>query len=292
MNYQEFLSHIMTTMQDHFKDPASVRLQTVTKNNGTVLDALLILNPDINISPTIFLNPYYHRYLSGVCMDDIYADIIETYESHRPEENIDITFFTDFDKAKGRIVYRLVNYSRNEELLKDIPHYRFLDFAIIFHCLLSSGEDDYATILIHNSHMDYWGIPKHTLYALAKANTPFLLPYQLCSMLDLVADMLPSDADYSTLQPMYILSNKGRVNGASCILYDGLLAAIAKQLGSDFIVIPSSIHEVILIPVANCSEITSYSAMVTEVNDTQLSDDEVLSDHAYYYERAKGVLAM
>lgn len=292
MNYQEFLSRIMTTMQEHFTSPASVRLQTITKNNGTLLDALLILDPNVNISPTIFLNPYYHRYLSGVSMADICTDIIETYETHKPEESIDISFFTDFEKVKSRIVYRLVNYARNEELLRDVPHYRFLDFAILFHCLLCSGEEDYATILIHNSHMDYWGIPKHTLYALARANTPNLLPYQLSSMLDLLSDMLPSDADLSAMQPMYILSNKGRVNGASCILYDGLLAAIARQLGSDFIVIPSSIHEVILVPVNGCSEITSYSSMVSEVNDTQLSDDEVLSDHAYYYERAKGILAM
>ena len=71
MNYQDFLSTIIARLKEHFDDTASLELQTVTKNNGTLLDALIIMNPDVNISPTIFLNPYYHRYLSGVSMEDI-----------------------------------------------------------------------------------------------------------------------------------------------------------------------------------------------------------------------------
>ena len=111
-------------------------------------------------------------------------------------------------------------------------------------------------------------------------------------MADLLKDMLPDDADSEALQPMYILSNSGKVNGATCILYDGLLSQIAERLKSDFILLPSSIHEVILVPVDQCEELCTFSSMVAEVNETQLTDEEILSDHAYYYERSKGVLAM
>ncbi|MDD6743775.1 hypothetical protein FYJ75_10060 [Roseburia sp. MUC/MUC-530-WT-4D] len=292
MNYQDFLSTIITKLKEHFDDTVSLELQTVTKNNGTLLDALIIMNPDINISPTIFLNPYYHRYLSGITMEDICDDILKTYEAHRPSESIDITFFTDFEQVKERIIFKLVSYEKNKELLEKVPYFRFLDFAIIFNCLLNADSEDYATILIYNSHLNYWGVTANTLFSYAKHNTPLLLPYQLNNMADLLKDMLPDDADSEALQPMYILSNSGKVNGATCILYDGLLSQIAERLKSDFILLPSSIHEVILVPVDQCEELCAFSSMVTEVNETQLTDEEILSDHAYYYERSKGVLAM
>lgn len=291
MNYQDFITNVINHFEAQFGDDTTVQLQTIAKNNGTFLDALVITNTNINISPTIYLNPYYHRLLDGVSFEDICTDILDTYQSHMPKESIDISFFTDFDQVKERIIYKLVNFEQNQDLLVQIPHFRYLDFAITFHCLLNSSSEDYATIQIYNKHLDYWGITASELYELAKNNTPILLQPHLENMIHLISHLLPDDADTDELCPMYILSNQSRLNGASCILYDGLLQSISDQFEKDLVVIPSSIHEMLLIPIESADSLDEYTSMIQEVNETQLTDEEVLSDHAYFFSRKHGVLS-
>ena len=76
-----------------------------------------------------------------------------------------------------------------------------------------------------------------------------------------------------------------KLNGAAVILYPKLIKKIADEFKSDFVLLPSSIHEWLLIPAESPENISMFSQMVTEVNDTQLADEEKLSDHAYYYSR-------
>ena len=87
---------------------------------------------------------------------------------------------------------------------------------------------------------------------------------------------------------IYILTNRYRTNGATALLYEKLLAQIAESFEKDLLILPSSIHEVLIIPVDHISKSTldHYATFIREVNDTQLADDEILSDHAYYFHRA------
>ena len=93
---------------------------------------------------------------------------------------------------------------------------------------------------------------------------------------------------------MYILTNEFRTNGATTLLYEGILEEIAGMFDSDIILLPSSIHEVILVPAASGDEylkqLDDFSAMVKEVNETELADEEILSDHAYYYIKGCGLV--
>ena len=74
MRYQKFIETVKDYIQQELQK--KVYVNPVLKNNGAIYDGLVILDPTLNISPTIYLNPYYHRYLAGVCMEDIYEDII------------------------------------------------------------------------------------------------------------------------------------------------------------------------------------------------------------------------
>ena len=122
MNYQEFISSIRTELSDRITPGATLKIQTITKNNGTHYDGLIILQPGSNIAPTIYLTPYYHRYLEGVPLEDIYNDILVTYKKHLPESDFDIEMFTDFKRARSHIVMRLVSKKYNTDLLSDIPY--------------------------------------------------------------------------------------------------------------------------------------------------------------------------
>lgn len=273
-------------MESQFQEGQKVLIQPVLKNNGTVYDGLIIIDPILNISPTIYLNPYYHRFLDGVSMEDIYSDILSTYQENLPKEDFDISLFKDFDKAKERILVKLVNQERNSELLEEVPHIIFHDLAIIFVCAICDFLDEYATILIHNQHLEMWGISLDELYEIGMENTPKLLPYSFDSMENVLKHLSDGTLPFVTDIAMSVLTNQLKIHGATSIIYPGLLKRLANDLDDDIIIIPSSIHEVLIIPYQ--STISKYSLlnfrdMIVQVNEEQLPDEEVLSDHAYLY---------
>ncbi|MCH5332580.1 MAG: hypothetical protein J1D89_01360 [Agathobacter sp.] len=288
MNYEEFLSEVRMQLTARIEEDATLQVRTMPRNNGTHYDGLVIIRPGRNISPAIYLTPYYHRYLSGVAMEDIYEDILSAYRKRLPEEDFDTGIFTSFEKVRSRLVMRLVHYGRNEELLRDVPHCRFHDLAVTFCCLLRADEENQASILVHNEHMELWKVDRLTLFAEAQANTPILLPPQITPFSELVHGLpVPELSEVCGLEvPMFVATNRSRTNGAAVILYEGQLAAMADFVDADLIILPSSVHEVILLPAEDDSTLEECSHMVREVNETQLADEEILSDHAYYYDRA------
>lgn len=298
MNYETFKSSAMASIQKHFGTDATVSLHPVTKNNNIRLDGLTIQEKSSNISPTIYLNYYYEDYLKGRSLSSIIEDIIASYHRSRSDTNLDLSFFTDYQKVRYHIIYKLINYEKNRELLPDIPHFRFLDLAVVFSCLILNTSNGNATILIHNHHLELWNITADQLYDTAKKNTPLLLPWEINNMKDVLKDFysdadtgIYNDADDPNL-PMYVLTNTSRLYGASCILYPGVLKAFADALDSDLYILPSSIHEVLLLPQTSPANILELNSMIEEVNAAQLQGDELLSDHVYYYTRTSGFVSM
>lgn len=290
MKYNDFIENIRQYVSEQLQNGQKVYLQPVVKNNGLVYDGLFIFDPILNVSPTIYLNPYYHRYLSGISMEDIYEDVLNTYYSNLPQKDFDASVFTDFSKARQRIVMKLIHRKRNEQLLSSVPYIPYLDLAIVFVCSVSEFLHEYATILIHQEHLQMWNITLEELYEIARDNSPRLLPYQLDSLRNLLAADTDSYSSWMDCIEMYVLTNQLKIHGASCMAYPGVLEDISNQMNSDLIIIPSSIHEVLIIPetyIQNREELPpDFETMISEVNDTQLTDDEVLGDHAYHYRRS------
>ena len=89
---------------------------------------------------------------------------------------------------------------------------------------------------------------------------------------------------------MYILSNTLRSYGAACIAYPHILEMIGEILQRDYYVLPSSVHEVVIVPYSSGLDIRELDEMVREINVTQVAEEEVLSSHAYLYRRSTGAL--
>ncbi len=292
MNYETFKSSTLTSMQQRFGDNFHIFLEPVRRNNDIHLDGLTILDRSRNIAPTIFLNHYYEEYLDGKPMADVMDEIIDACQSDLPDENFDFTFFTDYEKVKYRFIYRLISYSQNTKLLKDVPHFRFLDLAVVFCCYLPDALEENATILICNEHLDHWQITSELLYETALKNTPMLLPFDLCPMEDLLhaQETVLFESDKLEKTIMYVLSNTQKLYGASVLLYPGLLSHFAELIGSDFYVLPSSVHEVLLFPKDARAHVKDLDCMVQSINRSHLMKEEILSDHVYLFERASGFL--
>lgn len=300
MNYETFKSSTLTSIQKHFGEDVRVSLHSVMKNNNIQLDGLTIQPPSSNISPTIYLNYYYEDYLNGKPFPTILDNIITAYEENLPKEDMDFSFFTEYEKVKYHIIYKLIHYEKNSELLKDVPHFRFLDLAVVFCCLLPESSKGNATILIHNHHLSFWNMNPDSLYELAVKNTPSLLPCELKSMEEVLKSFginmpyteLRETGENEELPEMYVLSNSSKFYGAACILYPDILADFAKNLESDLYILPSSIHEVLLIPKNEHTKISHLNQIIQDVNATQVLDEEILSDHAYTFERSSGLITL
>jgi hypothetical protein len=269
-----------------------------------------------NFAPNIYLMPYYESYLKGTSVQEITDRLCEIYEQCRvPVIKEDFTY--SFEEMKPFIVYRLVSYEKNQKLLCKMPHIKYLDLAITFHCLVRDDEDGIGTIRITNEHLKMWNTTLSELNSLSKKNTARLFPPSIRSMDEVLKGLLRAEMEneedceeekdfeenlydngtYSCSaapiqNKMYILSNIKGINGASCMLYEDVLRKFADSIRSDFYILPSSIHEIILVPYQENMKKETLEEMVKDVNRTQVAQDEILSDRVYYYSREHNAIML
>ena len=294
MDYNSFISNIENHMRNLYPD-AAITLSKITKNNGVILDGISINENNRNICETIYLNRYYELYLKGaVSLDEVKDAIIDLHKKSMITDNIDFSFFKDFSEVKKRLSFRLINLMMNKELLKTVPHLIYLDFAIVFYCMIEDDNIGKGTVLIKNSHMEAWGVTEEELYDIAVRNSPNLLPSKIIGMDNYLSQLrikrdIPFEESVPDTSPelcnMYILTNGDKYYGASVLMYENLLSDLSDRFLSSFFIIPSSIHEVILLPTNNKDNIGAFNHMVHEVNEQSLDREDILSDHAYYYDR-------
>lgn len=296
MEYAEFQTEILDLVQRKLTDEHKIAVKPVKKNNGIVLHGLVINNNLSNISPTIYLDYYFEDYKNGESVYKLAEKIVAQYKKFAIDKDFDISTFADWEKAKPSICYKLINRQKNEDILKEIPHIDYLDLTIVFYALVSNKPFESSSILIRNNHMRHWGVGVDELYEIASENTPKLLEYELRNLASVVQELVSKNADKEMMaiaegafqdeeSAMFVLTNKIKLNGASTILYKKVLENFAEQLNCDLYIIPSSIHEVLLIPNKMDLDTDYLNALVKEVNAADLSPEEVLSDHLYYYSR-------
>lgn len=289
MNFNEFLELIVKEVQKEAGEDCVVSTNEVTKNNGLVLNGLIVKEKNARIAPTIYIEGFYEEYKNGKRIESIINSIMDIYAKEiKKIAQLNISDFEKFDEWKDRILYRLISQKENTDLLKKIPFTPFLDLAIVYYVLVSYTEEGFATFTIQNEHMELCGIDLDTLHKQAKENTEKSLPAKIEDIEDVIAKMMPKFTEVPPVHEMkmFCLSNDKTMFGAITILYDKVLAKFAEKQCSDIIIIPSSVHETLLIRYIE-SDVYGLSDLIKSVN-VDIAKDEVLSDHAYLYTRADG----
>lgn len=298
MEYKEFVEYIKMNAGYIAGEGGNITINHVIKNNGCEMDGLVIMEKGKDIAPTIYLDSFYELYTNGENIKNIIRQIEVIYEQNKNNVTFDVNILKHFDTIKDKIVYKVVNYRSNEKLLEQAPHKRILDLAVVFYCLLDNEYGRSATALIYNNNLKNWNVTIDDVYKAALKNTPDLLHSKISSMAALfekcgvnvdgeevdLKDYVPSD--------MYVLTNESKLNGAACILYENVLYDFAQKLGADLYILPSSVHEVILLPKLSMFEKDELVNMVKEVNTEGVAADEVLSDHVYEYNRTERLITM
>ena len=298
MEYKEFVEYIKMNAGYIAGEGGNITINHVIKNNGCEMDGLVIMEKGKDIAPTIYLDSFYELYTNGENIKNIIRQIEVIYEQNKNNVTFDVNILKHFYTIKDKIVYKVVNYRSNEKLLEQVPHKRILDLAVVFYCLLDNEYGRSATALIYNNNLKNWNVTIDDVYKAALKNTPDLLHSKISSMAALfekcgvnvdgeevdLKDYVPSD--------MYVLTNESKLNGAACILYENVLYDFAQKLGADLYILPSSVHEVILLPKLSMFEKDELVNMVKEVNTEGVAADEVLSDHVYEYNRTERLITM
>jgi len=292
MNYNEFQEALQKELATRLDPVISLRPTITTKNNNTKLHGLVFEDNTSNKAPILYLDDFYEKFQDGIPLPAIAEDIVMLLH-HAAEITLpDANILLDYEQLQKQILYKFVNLKANQELLEDVPHIPYLDLAIVFYVLLDRRNDgNMATMLIRNKHLELWKKDIEALLSDAHQNTRNIFPAELIPMSEIISN-IPLDEDEHTisdldtkLQPeLFILSNCMKQQGAVCVMYDGILDRIWNFLQEDYFIIPSSIHEVIIVK-ASGAEVNKSNEMIQEINELVVSPEERLSDHAYFYAR-------
>ncbi len=321
IDFTSFTQAILKDLQEKFGADYAVFSQSVTKNNGVELTGIAARQAGHSASPTIYIDRFYKKDITRQEITQISAVIYDEFKAAELQNDPDLSDFISFDKAKKKLAFKLIHEEKNREQLKTLPHRRFHNLAIVLYYSVSEAPFyGKATILVNHSHMRQWGTNIQELMEIAAQNTPVLFPGVISNMTDILKEILAESLkkDIAGVRvgekeagdlldetwfrqmveqmsenagkekvPMYVLTNQQKFYGAACMLYPGMLKAFAEKMEQDFYILPSSVHEVILVPAGSQNNQEALCEIVTEINRTQVAEDEVLADSVYYYDRER-----
>ena len=281
MSVKEFAEKARKAVQEVLGDEYFVDTGENLKLNETKPWSINIHSRSRSVAPVIFLDSFYQEYQEGKKFGDIINDIIKLYWEYVPKNDIDLSYIMDYEKVRDNIFLRLCNLERNNELLKDSVYIPFLDLAVLFYISFENSDIGRGQIRVRQEYLEKWNVTTEEVMKDARKNSEKEIDLRVM--------------EFSGF-PMFVMSNKSLSGGASSMLYPDALDDFARQNGSNVFVIPSSIHEVILIPdndgIAEGSEewvqkTTELKNIISAVNREEVSAEDILSDNLYYFERDK-----
>ncbi len=287
----EITSHIKNFLPEDFAD-ATVSIQEVRKTNDLLLHGLTVRKD--SISPTVYLETPYQEYQNGTNLEDILTDlahVIVQNTGNCPADNI--SDLNSFAKVRDRIRIKLINIDRNQEFLHDKPFTKIdeTDLVATYFIDLSRTGESHATVMATNALMATWNVDLKTLHETALRNVSDYASFMnIHTVLSELCHGIPAEFDVpEDDNVMFVLSSTDKYCGAASMLcpdtMDLVTDHVKRNNGNDpaFFLLPSSIHETLVVPCRDQMSVADLKRMVEEVNATVLAPEDLLSDHVYIY---------
>ena len=294
MNFNEFecfvKSNIIGALPEDYVN-AEVIIRKLNKNNET-LTSFVVKRPDVNISPSLYLEDFYDTYTSGKDAGAVLSSIAEVIVDHQFDEDLDINYYMVWDNIRDKVVPSLVPIKGNDEYLKDKVYTTFAeDLAVVYKIPLDLNGKGSLTITEQTFDRIEGLSDKNVLDQCARSN--ILGDSIYCSMFDVLKDsfrdlygdgfVFADMVEAMKNNPMSVLSNKDKFFGAAQILNPEVMKTISDKIGNGFWILPSSVHEVIILPDNEAFDKDDLTCMIKEVNENELLPQDKLSDHPYRY---------
>lgn len=284
MEFEEFVRAVEKVVKRMAGDAASISVEQTLRNNN-VKDVRIGFSFKHNkIVPNVILNDEYINYCQDkVTVHEVAERIINTYKevliSPPGTEDLFLSIRTNYQFAKNRIFCKLVNREMNKEMLSTMPYVEWNDLAVIFYCVINNNGGEMAAFDVKNDIMEAWRKSPEELYEDAlrnNRNNADCVYTSLAKALNKPA----SDDNY-----MYFVNDNAHPFGAATMLYSYVYENLANKLETNLIVLPCSIHEVIVVPDV-FDGYDAFKAMVKDINGTEVDQKDFLSDNVYRYNRA------
>lgn len=294
MTKDDFVNFVVTLLPEHLSEDyqkADIVVEEVVKFNDKYL-GLTLKRDNAEAIPCINLDAFYERYQSIKRLQLVLAEMAEIIE--KEPLKIDFSIFDDYEKAKEHLMIRICNSSRNEDYLKTVAHTDVADLAITYGIAIRDKDNGYQITTVNNAMLSEWGISIIQLHEDATRNSVEKFPPLLFNLANIIPssnitnNLLESKTDDGapTKSPFYVLTNVDSIEGASVLFYPEMMGKAATIIGEDYTIIPSSIHEVLLISDSAEISLSELKNMIRSANDISgtVKPNEILGYEPYHYD--------
>lgn len=293
MDYRTFVEKMKDQVQGKLGKSYEVQIITTTKLNGTEKTGLSISRTQEpqQVVPVLYLEECFERYLQDGGFAECVEEICEVYKNQKEnEEKImaelkSIENMNRWEKVQNKVYPMLVSAKENEDLKGKYFYQEYLDFLILY--VIRVTEVGIGSIKITKQMVKSWKVSEYEIHHQAVENLK-TDGYRVRSLNSVVKENLlgiteDAEEEIEEAEPMYVLTNQIKYFGAAGIFLcaEMFQKIVGKQ---NFYILPSSVHELILIKDTDGYDMETLSTMVRNVNEEQVTEDERLSNHAYYYD--------
>lgn len=293
MDYRTFVEKIREKIQEHLGKDYEVQITTNPKLNGTEKTGLSIRKTQEpqQVMPIIYLEECFERYLQEKEFSECVEEICVVYKHQKEnEEKImaklkSIENMNRWEKVQNKVYPMLVSAKENEDLKEKYFYQEYLDFLVLY--IIRVTEVGIGSIKITKQMVKSWKVSEYEIHHQAVENLK-TDGYRVRSLNSVVKENLlgiteDAEEEIEEAEPMYVLTNQIKYFGAAGIFLcaEMFQKIVGKQ---NFYILPSSVHELILIKDTDGYDMETLSTMVRNVNEEQVTEDERLSNHAYYYD--------
>ena len=303
MDYENFKEQFVADVKDRLAEQGAdvkVSVNEVNKLNESY-EAITVTPEGSNIGVNMSLEKFYDAVQDGTPYDSVVdkaVDVINNGIDKRPE--IDVESLTDYSQMKEKLAMEVVSAEANKDMLQNVPHQNMEDMAVVYRFVLNSDEDGRASILVTNQILDHMGVTPEQLHADAMENAPQIKPAEIKGMSEVMAEMMGYDqAAMMGIVPvapedeqMFVATVPDKVHGAGVLAYQDFMDQAAERVGGDFFILPSSIHEVLIVPDNGKMDLKELENMVKEVNETQVAPADKLTDSVYHYDSKEKIFEL
>lgn len=285
---------VVEVIREKIGEGYTVGHQETVKNNGLVLDGVIIVAKGEAVSPTVYIT---EQMLDDMGEEGLADYVIEVYENHKSDMEVDVKQITSKEYILENVEYKLVGAEANQQKLSCVPHKLLADMAAFYVVVVNNDENGMASYTLTNENVAGLGVGIEEIDEAARRNTLEKGGVEFISMEDTMNSMMfgmpvekkaIEDATFDT-PGFYVLSNKRRMGGATLLMYAELLAQISDRAGTDLYILPSSIHEVLVMKDDELIDVEHLKQMVGEVNCQEVQPDEVLTNSVYKYSKEEGL---
>ncbi len=300
MEFEAFKNTIMDLVSKEVEDRGlegiSMKLTTVESPDG-MTDRLMVSVDDSKMSMAFRLKEIYQSVEDGEDIDHAVYKMVNTIEdniSFVKEKEQDVkSFISDYEKVKDNTYLRLI--PGDSPILKSTPHRMIEDMALVVNVHLDSFSDEHgkSCVVVTKPLMEMYGIDEAQLFADAEKNSLANEPIVFKPLLDMVKDLIskdeiPNPEDVGIVT--YIATNTSGFQGAAVAGYPDFCEKAAEAIGGSFYMLPSSVHEFILIKDDGTPKAKDLNRMIKNVNETVLEPRDVLASQCYHYDAKAKVL--